>query len=253
MERASLAKKFAVLPPAPEICRIGQLYDDPVAYEETSNWGSQIVSKSNIICLYLNFHIHAPLRQENKADIPLPIVNMPPSKPKSKSASKSSRGGTDTTWSHGFDTLRRENLFRNPPTDHTAYPALKAAIAPHIESFNALLEKDGLIAQGLLDIGTKTYLDGDERMGPTGKNKLAVKIKEVFVEKSVLPASNKFSTKNREILPSECRERHVTYRGKMTARLEYRVNNGDPKECLRDLGQLPLMLMVGASPISGGL
>ena len=168
---------------------------------------------------------------------------MPPPKPKSKS--KSSKG-TDTTWSHEFDTLRRENLFRNPPKDHTAYPALKAAIAPHIESFNALLEKDGLIAQGLLDIGTKTYLDGDERAGPVGKNKLTIKIKDVFVEKSVLPASNKFSTKNREILPSECRERHVTYRGKISARLEFRVNNGDPKEFVRDLGQLPLMLMVCA-------
>jgi DNA-directed RNA polymerase I subunit RPA2 len=175
---------------------------------------------------------------------------MPPSKPKSKS--KSSKG-TDTTWSHEFDTLRRENLFRNPPKDHTAYPALKAAIAPHIESFNALLEKDGLIAQGLLDIGTKTYLDGDERAGPAGKNKLTLKIKEVFVEKSMLPASNKFSTKNREILPSECRERHVTYRGKISARLEFRVNNGDPKEFVRDLGQLPLMLMVGALNIRSRL
>ncbi|RAL59724.1 hypothetical protein DID88_000356 [Monilinia fructigena] len=93
-----------------------------------------------------------------------------------------------------FDTIRRENLFRNPPTDHTAYPALTAAVAPHIESFNALFEKDGLIAQGLLDIGSKTYLDGDDR-------------------------------------------------GKMSARMEYSINNGDPKEFIRDLGQLPLMLM----------
>ena len=179
---------------------------------------------------------------------------MPPSnlQPKSKSKSKPSKS-TDTTWSHEFDTIRRENLFRNPPKDHTAYPALKAAIAPHIESFNALLEKDGLIAQGLLDIGTKTYLDGDEREGPAGKNKLTIKIKEVFVEKSVLPASNKFSTKNREILPSECRERHVTYRGKISARLEFRVNNGDPKEFVRDLGQLPLMLMVDALKIRSRL
>ena len=116
---------------------------------------------------------------------------------------------------------------------------------PHIESFNALFEKDGLIAQGLLDIGTKTFLDGDDRDGPVGKNRLDVRVKEVFVEKSVLPASNKFSTKNREILPAECRERHVTYRGKMSARLEYRINNGDPKEIIRELGQIPLMLMVG--------
>jgi DNA-directed RNA polymerase I subunit RPA2 len=154
------------------------------------------------------------------------------------------RMATDTNWSHEFETLRRENLFRNPPKDHTAYPALVAAVLPHIDSFNALLEKDGLIAQALRDIGTKTYLDGDERAPPAVKNKLSISIKEVFLEKSQLPASNKFSTKNREILPAECRERHVSYRGKMSARLEYRINNGDPKEFIRELGQLPIMLKV---------
>jgi DNA-directed RNA polymerase I subunit RPA2 len=156
----------------------------------------------------------------------------------------SATGPTNTTWDHEYHTLRREHLFRNPPKDRSAYPALKAAIAPHIESFNALFGADGLIAQGLLDIGTKTYLDGDDREGPAGKNSLKIRVKEVFVEKSMLPASNKFSTKNREILPAECRERHVTYRGKMSARFEYQINNGDTKEFVRDLGQLPLMLMV---------
>jgi DNA-directed RNA polymerase I subunit RPA2 len=154
---------------------------------------------------------------------------------------------TDTKWSHQFDTLRRENLFRNPPKDHTAYPLLKEAIQPHIQSFNALFEKDGLITKGIKDIGTKVYLDGDERAGPAGKNKLSVRVKEVFVEKSMLPPSNKFSTRNREILPAECRERHCTYRGKMSARLEYRINNGDPVEFIRELGQIPLMLMVCAN------
>ncbi|KAI9739852.1 MAG: DNA-directed RNA polymerase I subunit RPA2 [Claussenomyces sp. TS43310] len=149
---------------------------------------------------------------------------------------------TDTNWSHEFDTLRRENLFRNPPNDHTAYPALQAAIRPHIDSFNALLEKDGLIAQGLRDIGTKTYLDGSDGAPLAGRNKLAVRIKEVFVEKAQLPASNKFSTKNRDILPAECRERHATYRGKMSVRLEYRINNGDPKDFVRELGQIPIMV-----------
>jgi DNA-directed RNA polymerase I subunit RPA2 len=151
---------------------------------------------------------------------------------------------TDITWSHEFETLRRESLFRNPPKDHTAFPALEAAVKPHIDSFNALLEKDGLISLGLRDIGTKTYLDGDEREPTAGKNKLTIRIREVFVEKAVLPALNKFSTRNRDILPAECRERHATYRGKMSARLEYRINNGDPKEFVRELGQIPVMLKV---------
>lgn len=166
----------------------------------------------------------------------------------SKRSLKSSRthkpSTTDTKWTHEFDTIRRENLFRNPPKDRSAYPALHAAITPHIESYNALFGAEGLIAQALLDIGTKTYLDGDDKAGPAASNRLDIKIKEVFVEKSMLPASNKYSTRNREILPAECRERHVTYRGKMSAKFEYSINNGDSKEFVRELGQLPLMLMV---------
>src|SRR5438045_1285514 len=115
--------------------------------------------------------------REERANCPLPAPAMPPSKSKA--------AATSTKWSHEFDTIRREALFRNPPKDHTAYPALKAAIAPHVESFNALFGKDGLVSQGLLDIGTKTYLDGDDRAGPAGKNKMTIRIKEVFVEKSM--------------------------------------------------------------------
>jgi DNA-directed RNA polymerase I subunit RPA2 len=159
----------------------------------------------------------------------------------------SRKPSTKTTWSHEFDTIRRENLFRNPPKDHSAYPALREAVAPHVESFNAVFEKDGNLQQGLLDIGTKVYLDGDDQDPETPRNKISIKIKEVILDRSVLPASNKFSTTNREILPAECRERHVTYKGKAMARLEYRINNGDPKEIIRDLGQFPIMLMVGIS------
>lgn len=152
---------------------------------------------------------------------------------------------TDTKWDHEFHTLRRENLFQNPPTDKSAYPALRAAIAPHIDSFNALFCENGLISEGIADIGTKTMLDGDDNKGPAGKNSLNIRVKSVFVEKSMLPLSNKFSTRNREIMPAECRERHVTYRGKMGATFEYQVNDGDWKSMTRDLGQLPLMLLVG--------
>ena len=152
---------------------------------------------------------------------------------------------TSTDWSHEFDTVRREKLFRNPPEDHTAYPALREAISPHIESFNALFEEDGLISKSIKDIGTVTILDGDPRTGPEGKNKLEIRVKQVLCQKSMLPDSNKFSTRNREVLPSECRERHVTYRGKLSAVFEYRINNGDPKEVIRELGNLPLMVMVG--------
>jgi DNA-directed RNA polymerase I subunit RPA2 len=163
---------------------------------------------------------------------------------------------TKTNWSVQYDTLRRENLFRNPPKDHTAYPALAAAIRPHVDSFNALLGESKILDAALQDIGTKIFLDGRpespeqkrarrEAGGrPPRRNRLSLRITELFLEKAVLPSSNKFSTRNREIFPAECRERHATYRGKFRARLQYRINNGEWKESVRELGQVPIMLRV---------
>ncbi|OJD32639.1 dna-directed rna polymerase i subunit rpa2 [Diplodia corticola] len=160
------------------------------------------------------------------------------------------RAKTDTAWSTEFDTLRREHLFRNPPTDHTAYPTLAAAIEPHVNSFNAIFAKNGILEHGLKDIGIKTFLDGDNlTVGP--RNRLSVRVRDVYLEKSILPTSNKFALTNRNILPSECRERHATYRGKMRARLEWRVNNGDWKETVRELGQVPIMLRTSKCHLEG--
>uniref|UniRef100_A0A8H7K6K6 Uncharacterized protein n=1 Tax=Bionectria ochroleuca TaxID=29856 RepID=A0A8H7K6K6_BIOOC len=97
---------------------------------------------------------------------------------------------TSTEWDHEYHTLRRENLFRNPPKDHTAYPALQAAVDPHIESFDRLFRDDGkpgLLAHGLADIGTKIYLDGDERAGPEGKNRISIRFKDVNLQRAQVP------------------------------------------------------------------
>ncbi|KAI9868665.1 MAG: DNA-directed RNA polymerase I subunit RPA2 [Trichoglossum hirsutum] len=151
-------------------------------------------------------------------------------------------GETDIEWTTSFDTVRREGLFRNPPRDKTAYPALQAAVQPHIESFNAILDQGGLLELGLQDIGVKSFFDGAEN-GPNPKgNRLYYRIKECFIESPRIPPSNKFSTRNREIYPAECRERHATYRGKLRARIEFKVNSGEWKEAVRDLGQIPIML-----------
>lgn len=161
---------------------------------------------------------------------------------------------TNTEWTVGFDSLRREHLFRNPPKDHSAYPSLIEAIRPHIDSFNALFGDSKIVEAGLHDIGTKTFLDGevetpaqrdlriaDGRSCPP-KNQLNVRIREVFLEKAALPPTNKYSIRNRNIYPAECRERHITYRGRLRARLAFQVNNGEWKESIRELGQVPLML-----------
>ncbi|KAJ5298875.1 uncharacterized protein N7443_006995 [Penicillium atrosanguineum] len=161
---------------------------------------------------------------------------------------------TNTDWSVQFDTQRRENLFKNPPSDKTAYPSLAESIKPHVDSFNALFDDSKILEAGLKDIGIKTFLDGEnetpdqkaarkaEGLRAPKRNRLNVRVKELFLDKPTLPPTNKYSTKNRNIYPSECRERHATYRGKLRARLEYQVNNGDWMESVRELGQVPIML-----------
>lgn len=153
---------------------------------------------------------------------------------------------TRTDWDHEYNVLRREDLFRNPPKDHTAYPALQLAVNPHIESFNGLFRDDGkpgLLDHAMADIGSKTYFDGDERKGAEGKNKLNIRVRNVMLHRAQVPPSNKMA-KNREIFPAECRERHVTYRGRLSATFEYSINGGDSHEFVRDLGQIPIMLKV---------
>ena len=168
------------------------------------------------------------------------------------SMASSARRPTDTVWSTDFDTLRRENLFRNPPKDHTAYPALKEAFRPHIESFNALCANDEHLKAALEDIGTKTFYEDEEteaerevREAEGGtkrkRSKLSLRITNIYVEKPELPSSNKF-TVHRNIYPAECRERHATYRGRLKVKLEYRINNGDWHEEIRDMGRIPIML-----------
>lgn len=145
-------------------------------------------------------------------------------------------------WGVELDTIRRERQFRHPPRDRSAFPALQAAVQPHIDSFNAILSENGLLEHAIQDIGPKVFLDGEP--GDARRNRLTVRIKEAFVEKAVIPASNKISTRNREVFPAECRERNATYRGKMRVKLEYRINNDIWKEVVREMGQIPIMLKV---------
>ncbi|KAI8938970.1 DNA-directed RNA polymerase I subunit RPA2 [Plenodomus lindquistii] len=157
-------------------------------------------------------------------------------------------------WTTDFNTQRRQALFQNPPRDKTAYPALADAVEPHLSSFNAIFTAGGQLEQGLKDIGTKVFLDGNPYAPPdqaAPRNRLSVRIQDVFLDRAVLPPSNKVALKNRNILPAECRERHATYRGKLRARLEYRVNNGDWQEEVCDLGNVPIMLRSNRCHLQG--
>ena len=63
-----------------------------------------------------------------------------------------------------FNTLAREESFRNPPKKGSTYNILNEFVTPHIESFNSLFDDSGLPSgdgHGLLSLALK---DIEERV-----------------------------------------------------------------------------------------
>ena len=169
-----------------------------------------------------------------------------------------SRAERAAKWTSEYDTAKRHALFQKPPPGKTAYPTLAEAVKPHVESFNGVFGQNGQLHHALKDIGTKIFLDGNPSLAgadtdsePRPRNRLQLRMKEVFLDKSSLPPSNKVEVTKRDILPVECRERHVTYRGRFRGRLEYRVNDGEWRETVREFGHLPIMLRSNRCHLEG--
>ncbi|KAH3903018.1 DNA-directed RNA polymerase I subunit RPA2 [Saccharomycodes ludwigii] len=145
-----------------------------------------------------------------------------------------------------FRTLEREERFRKPPKDKSAFPLLAEAIEPHIGSFNALTEgpDGGLLNLGVRDIGEKIIFDGsksDANPDYLG-NKLSIKIEQVSLSK---PMSNDGVSNaiERKIFPTESRQRLSTYKGKLMLKLSWNVNDGEELFTeVRDCGGVPIML-----------
>ena len=68
-----------------------------------------------------------------------------------------------------FNTLAREESFRNPPKNGSTYNILNEFVAPHTESFNSLFDDSGLpsgdgdgrgiLSLALKDIGERVVFD----------------------------------------------------------------------------------------------
>jgi len=77
-----------------------------------------------------------------------------------------------------FNTLAREESFRNPPKGGSTYSILNEFVTPHIESFNSLFDDSGLSSgdgdgRGILnlalkDIGERVIFDANFKAAPEG-------------------------------------------------------------------------------------
>ncbi|KAG5460758.1 MAG: hypothetical protein BJ554DRAFT_7152, partial [Olpidium bornovanus] len=139
-----------------------------------------------------------------------------------------------------FRTLERQRAAANPPANGHEYPALQRLTAAHVDSFNALCEPPagpsvpsggggaggGLLELAVADIGVKAVFDRKAAAsGASRGNKLLMWIEDVQVGRPMVPDRDKHS-RNRLIYPAECRERGVSYCGKLMAKVCWSVNDG---------------------------
>ena len=135
------------------------------------------------------------------------------------SATTSSHPDTST-----FHTLTRERAFRHPSFSSSDIPALDQLVAPHIESFDALIEDEagkGMLQLGVEDLGERVVFDGREAEGLPLGTKITCKlgdsllhfvvpvvmividrIERVVLSKPLVPDRDKLAVERR-IFPSE--------------------------------------------------
>ncbi|KAK7696148.1 hypothetical protein QCA50_000799 [Cerrena zonata] len=155
-----------------------------------------------------------------------------------------------------FNTLERENKFKNPPQSGHSVPILNEFVTPLLESFNALFDDSnlpkgdgdgrGLLSLGLKDIGERVVFDGKGEVGSVSGqrgwgNRLSFWYETVSVARPMVPEKDT-RTKERRVFPSEARERLTSYRGRMSVKLCWRLNDNPVESETRDCGLLPIMV-----------
>lgn len=148
-----------------------------------------------------------------------------------------------------FNTLKREDGYKNPPKDKTDYQLLHDAIEPHVGSFNAIMEgpNGGILNLGIKEIGKRTVFDTPEGQ-PLG-NKLTYWVESVSLGRPVTSVRDK--SLDRRILPAEARERMISYTGKLTLKLGMQINDGEIQFYERECGNVPVMLSSNRCHLAG--
>ncbi|KAF7727777.1 DNA-directed RNA polymerase I subunit rpa2 [Apophysomyces ossiformis] len=159
-----------------------------------------------------------------------------------------------------FNTLERERMFREPSNEKFGVPVLQEIIAPHIDAFNSITEfgssEEGLLDYALQDIGSFSVFDNSQAgssisaTGATLGNKLTYWVENAKIHQPMVSEKDNV-TLNRKTYPSECRERLTTYRGKLSVKLCWRVNDGPVTSETRELGQVPIMVRSNRCNLKG--
>lgn len=136
-----------------------------------------------------------------------------------------------------FGTLPSQNYSVHPPKE-SMFEGVHDLLRPHIDSFNAIFEpsgeEDSLLAVAVRNLETKEIVD---KQG----NKLTYRLEDVTVTRP-MNTERDGPRAGSPILPVECRERGISYRGQITAVIAYQINGGVEFKERRSLGHLPIMV-----------
>ncbi|CAH1407605.1 unnamed protein product [Nezara viridula] len=123
--------------------------------------------------------------------------------------------------------------FGNPPPKQNEF--LQTLGTPHIDSFNYMLEKGLRMMSETLEPVEFVY---------QGANVL-FKISRVSLLPSTVPA-NVIGVKNNLVWPTECRQRAVSYCGRLLIQFHWEVGGIEQTPIEKDLGALPIMIKSNA-------
>ncbi|KAJ2384837.1 hypothetical protein H4S02_004630 [Coemansia sp. RSA 2611] len=154
----------------------------------------------------------------------------------------------------GFRTLERQFKAINPGQKHE-YPEAQKLTEPHIQSFNSLWERAGPRTPALIDVAMSlvekqtVYDHKGDIESPLG-NKIVFWLDTIRLDHPALSARETKSS-NRLMYPTECRQRGITYRGRLTGMLHYQVNDNPVVSEERALGALPVMVRSNRCTLQG--
>ncbi|CAO1613300.1 unnamed protein product [Jaminaea pallidilutea] len=188
----------------------------------------------------------------------------------SSEAGPSTPTGQPSSDDFTFHTSNNVEQFKNPPKSQFVNPSLQDLIAPHLESFNALFSADPSISStpdhstpshaalssssihanahsgGLLDkaiqrIPQRVVFDRPQEAGQDRGNRLELTIDSITLGKPTQTGAGPGGEVKRA-WPIECRERLMTYKAKLTARVSWSVNGHQGHVHERDMGFVPVMV-----------
>ncbi|KAI9348048.1 hypothetical protein BDR26DRAFT_907704 [Obelidium mucronatum] len=147
-----------------------------------------------------------------------------------------------------FNTVFRQKQAIKPSNGKPHHARTAALSAPHVQSYNSMFSfggpnSDGLLDRAVNDIPRKVIFSGN-LLEPGSDVKKMTKLElwwsNVLVGKPQIDSSK--GAVPITLYPSECRERGVSYKAKMQARLNWSINGGPVQHEFRSLGYLPIMV-----------